>query len=551
MAEVTSATVPLSDTTKGTANGDKSNKSLSKNAKRRQKKKEQRASATHLDTDEIKIDSSVVAQQAPSTLDLNSVAEDDPKLLSQYSEVLQRFNAGPSDGNSDAPKVGDGKGEVIYSDDDVMSENEEEQEANRRLSKRKERRLRRLTVAELKQMVKKPELVDWEDVTATDPQLLIQLKSTRNTIPVPPHWSLKRDYLQNKKGIEKPPFQLPSYIAATGIAEMKDALKEKEAEQTLKAKTRERVQPKMGKIVIDYQKLHDAFFRFQTKPDNLTRFGEVYYEGKEFETKFKERKPGELSAELKEALSIPPLAPPPWLIAMQRYGPPPSYPQLRIAGLNAPIPVGAHWGFHPGGWGKPPADEYGNPIYPEAMSEPEQHPVNAIETFSYDEEPEKEPFGQMDPEEDASDDSDESEGESGSEEGADTQMHERSSAQRPPMDGFETPSGIRSVAGTLPGGGLDTPGFAQLRKDARVGGPAAGLPQRQAEDDDGAPKQLYQVLQERVPGSTGKGLMGSEHTYDLTRPSGSTAAQAAFDDNRGTKRKIDAFNGGGVDDSQR
>ena len=30
--------------------------------------------------------------------------------------------------------------------------------------------------------------------------------------------------------------------------------------------------------------------------------------------------------------------PPPWLIAMQRYGPPPSYPNLRIAGLNAPIP---------------------------------------------------------------------------------------------------------------------------------------------------------------------------------------------------------------------
>lgn len=65
-----------------------------------------------------------------------------------------------------------------------------------------------------------------------------------------------------------------------------------------------------------------------------------YYEGKEFETKLKEKKPGDLSEELKEALSIPPLAPPPWLISMQRYGPPPSYPNLRIAGLNAPIPEG-------------------------------------------------------------------------------------------------------------------------------------------------------------------------------------------------------------------
>lgn len=51
------------------------------------------------------------------------------------------------------------------------------------------------------------------------------------------------------------------------------------------------------------------------------------------------------------------MAPPPWLIHMQRWGPPPAYPNLRIPGLNAPIPVGAQWGFHPGGWGKPPVDE--------------------------------------------------------------------------------------------------------------------------------------------------------------------------------------------------
>ena len=54
---------------------------------------------------------------------------------------------------------------------------------------------------------------------------------------------------------------------------------------------------------------------------------------------------------------MPPLAPPPWLINMQRYGPPPSYPTLKIAGLNSPIPEGAQWGYHPGGWGRPPVDE--------------------------------------------------------------------------------------------------------------------------------------------------------------------------------------------------
>ena len=55
--------------------------------------------------------------------------------------------------------------------------------------------------------------------------------------------------------------------------------------------------------------------------------------------------------------------PPPWLIAMQRYGPPPSYPSLKIAGLNAPIPDACSFGYHAGGWGKPPVDEFGRPLY--------------------------------------------------------------------------------------------------------------------------------------------------------------------------------------------
>ena len=51
------------------------------------------------------------------------------------------------------------------------------------------------------------------------------------------------------------------------------------------------------------------------------------------------------------------------LIAMQRYGPPPSYPNLKIPGLNAHIPPGCSFGYHAGGWGKPPVDERGRPLY--------------------------------------------------------------------------------------------------------------------------------------------------------------------------------------------
>jgi splicing factor 3B subunit 2 len=165
------------------------------------------------------------------------------------------------------------KGEIIYSDDDMASEGDSDTE-KKPISKKKLRKMARLTVAELKQLVNKPEVVEWTDVTAADPRLLLHLKSHRNTIPIPIHWSAKRDYLQGKRGIEKPPFQLPAYIADTGIATMRDAVKEKEANMSLKAKTRERVQPKMGKVDIDYQKLHDAFFKFQTKPP-VTGFGEM------------------------------------------------------------------------------------------------------------------------------------------------------------------------------------------------------------------------------------------------------------------------------------
>jgi splicing factor 3B subunit 2 len=92
----------------------------------------------------------------------------------------------------------------------------------------------------------------------------------------------------------------------------------------------------------------------------------LYYEGKELETKLANVRPGwPYSARLREALGMAgPAAPPPFLVNMQRYGPPPSYPGLRIPGLNAPLPAPeCQYGYHPGGWGKPPLDPYGRPLF--------------------------------------------------------------------------------------------------------------------------------------------------------------------------------------------
>merc|ERR1719394_1013315 len=308
----------------------------------------------------------------------------------------------------------------LLEDDDMVEETET---GEPKISKRKLKKQNRLSVAELKQLVARPDVVEMHDVTARDPRLLVHLKSTRNTVPVPRHWCFKRKYLQGKRGIEKPPFDLPEFIKKTGIMEMRAALQEKEVEKNLKTKMREKVRPKLGKIDIDYQKLHDAFFKWQTKP-RMTHHGDLYYEGKEFEIRLKEKKPGDLSDDLRTSLGMPlgnnaSKVPPPWLIAMQRYGPPPSYPNLKIPGLNAPIPSGCSFGYHAGGWGKPPVDERGRPLYGDVFGV--ENPVGQYE----DEKPSEQLWGELDSDEESSSD-DESEDES--EEEGDLDSDEESSS---------------------------------------------------------------------------------------------------------------------------
>jgi splicing factor 3B subunit 2 len=171
------------------------------------------------------------------------------------------------------------KGEVFHNDDDEIPD-EDEEAAEPKLSKKKRKERDKLSVAELKALVRKPELVDWTDTSAQDPRLLVHIKSHRNVVPVPSHWSLKREYLSSKRGVEKAPFALPKFIQETGIAEMRDAVLEKQDQASLKQKQRERVQPKMGKLDIDYQKLYEAFLRamarFTTRARSTRQTYDIY-----------------------------------------------------------------------------------------------------------------------------------------------------------------------------------------------------------------------------------------------------------------------------------
>ena len=53
-------------------------------------------------------------------------------------------------------------------------------------------------------------------------------------------------------------------------------------------------------------------------------------------------KPGVLPEELRKALGVGENTPPPWLINMQRYGPPPSYPDLKARPSLTPPACLAH-----------------------------------------------------------------------------------------------------------------------------------------------------------------------------------------------------------------
>jgi len=304
--------------------------------------------------------------------------------------VMQRFAArasvgvvsddeeakGDQDGQRGSDSLNkDDEGERFYdSDDNSYDDNGESSNELlfSNLSRRKLRELIRPTIAELKHRVRHPELVEAHDVTSPDPDFLLYLKSLPNTVPVPRHWGRKRKYLQGKRGIEKPPFQLPHFLAQTGVGDVRSAQAAQEDKMSLKQKQRNRVQVRGG-VDVDYKTLHDAFFKFQTKPTNMTGFGDLYYEGKEFELAYTRSnvKPGKLSTRLREALGMSSeKSPPPWLVNMQRYGPPPSYANLAIPGVNAPLPEGCQYGYHLHGWGKPPVDAYGRGLYGDVFGTP-------------------------------------------------------------------------------------------------------------------------------------------------------------------------------------
>ncbi|EDK38789.2 hypothetical protein PGUG_02887 [Meyerozyma guilliermondii ATCC 6260] len=263
-------------------------------------------------------------EKEPSTT-LTQEIESDP-LFSQYQEVFSKW------GKSDRV-TSNGNSQLQIASHSLSSEEESEPETIHKPAVKREK----IPLADLKAGTRRPQVVEWHDQDARDPVFLVSIKSQPNVVQVPDHWSSKRDYLANRRGFEKPPFQLPHYIQETGIQEMRNG----DADKTLKQSQRDRVQPKMGRLDLDYRKLHRAFFEKQSKP-RLFGFGDIYYEGRELSDVHSDAiesiKPGVVSKELRQALGISTSdrTPPPWLGLMATIGKPPAYKDLILPGVDVP-----------------------------------------------------------------------------------------------------------------------------------------------------------------------------------------------------------------------
>lgn len=205
----------------------------------------------------------------------------------------------------------------------------------------------------------------------------------------------------------------------------------------------------------------------------------------------------------------------------------------------------AQWGFHPGGWGKPPLDEYNRPLYGDVFGVLPKVTDTGVSSAYYCSIANlsvlivypswanlliKHHGASLSPkkvciccslrlpltrilftEEESEEESEEEE----EEEIADVSMD---GTQTP--SGLETPSGMASVVSTV-AGGLETPDFLELRKNARPS----------ADAGESGPRSLYQVVPEKQ--TNVRGLMGSERGYDVSALGGS--AIPVLGDERGGK----------------
>ncbi|KAL8449102.1 hypothetical protein Emag_003773 [Eimeria magna] len=183
------------------------------------------------------------------------------------------------------------------------------------------------------------------------------------------------------------------------------------------------------------------------------------------------------------------------LVHPPRYGPPPSYPRLRVPGLNAPIPAGASYGYQPGGWGRPPVDETGKLLF----QAPEEDAAEEEEQNAAGQGANQAPamWGELPPDAEVQEEEEEEEGEGAAGEGAPATA--------------ETPfaGGVSSVGGSTLG--LESPATMELQQRRGASSVASSGP------------KAYTILTPQDASVQQGQLFGVRHTYHI--PSGVLGGQ--------------------------
>lgn len=273
--------------------------------------------------------------QEPSTSSLESLMSglQSNSLFREYENVVGRFQSNGSDVNANNENTG------VVGESSEMPERQQSDEARLERSKdftydsntKEKSRDTKPSLTMLKEAVPRPELVEWWDVDAKDPALLYALKSAPGAVPVPSTWQGRHESSNTRA---QRPYRLPDNIKETGIMMLRDVVAEDS--DTLRQKTRERVQPKLGRLDMDYRKLHAAFFGSQTKP-SLSEYGQTSGQDSPFPFN-PDLRPGNLSEKLRSALGLRPDALPPWAASVKK-NPNKSWPSK-----DKPQNLGKRWG---------------------------------------------------------------------------------------------------------------------------------------------------------------------------------------------------------------
>merc|ERR1712150_367571 len=167
-------------------------------------------------------------------------------------------------------------------------------------------------------------------------------------------------------------------------------------------------------------------------------------------------------------------------------------------------PEGCAFGYHAGGWGKPPVDETGKPLYGDVFGTQGTDFTVPVQ----EEEVDKSRWGELESESSEEEESSEDEDE-------DEDEPDKAGLVTPGDAGLVTPSGVSSVPI-----GVETPDMIELRK-------------RRIEDamDQGGdtPALPYQILPEKKQQVGQDGWMGSAHVYDMSAVQQTVSGKKAAD----------------------